>query len=48
MADDLSGPYDVVVDGRRLSWHEFGRLLEPFEGWEFRLTFESAEDEDDP
>ena len=32
-------PYDVVVDGRRLSWEEFGRALEPFEGWEFRLSF---------
>jgi hypothetical protein len=33
------GPYDVVVDGRRLGWEEFGRALEPFEGWEFRLSF---------
>jgi hypothetical protein len=46
--DDLRGrlvwnedvePYDVVVDGRRLTWDEFGRALEPFEGWEFRLSF---------
>ncbi len=46
--DDLHGrlvwnedgqPYDVVVDGRRLGWEEFGRALEPFEGWEFRLSF---------
>jgi len=46
--DDLLGrlvwneggePYDVVVDGRHLSWEEFGRALEPFEGWEFRLSF---------
>lgn len=46
--DDLRGrlvwnedgePYDVVVDGRRLGWEEFGRALEPFEGWEFRLSF---------
>jgi hypothetical protein len=28
-----------VVDGRRLGWEEFGRALEPFEGWEFRLSF---------
>ena len=32
-------PYGVVVDGRFLSWEEFGRALEPFEGWEFRLGF---------
>ncbi len=46
--DDLRGrlvwnedgePYDVVVDGRRLGWEEFGRALGPFEGWEFRLSF---------
>lgn len=40
-------PYDVVVDGRRLSWAEFGRALEPFEGWEFRLTFEEIEPVED-
>jgi len=33
------GPrYDVVVDGRRLGWEEFGAVLEPFEGWTFRLS----------
>ena len=40
-----AGPYDVVVDGRRLTWEELGRALEPFEGWEFRLSFR-AEDVD--
>ncbi len=35
--------YDVIVDGRRLSWSEFGRALEPFEGWEFRLAFQDKE-----
>jgi len=33
-------PYDVVVDGRTLSWEELGRALEPFEGWRFRLVIE--------
>jgi hypothetical protein len=33
------GPgYDVVVDGRRLGWEEFGAVPEPFEGWTFRLS----------
>ena len=33
------GPgYDVVVDGRRLTWEEFGSALEPFEGSTFRLS----------
>ena len=36
-------PYDVIVDGRRLTWTEFGRALEPFEGWEFQLAFEGTE-----
>ena len=30
---------DVVVDGRRLSWVEFGRAVASFEGWWFRLGF---------
>ncbi len=56
--DDLTGrlvwrddgqPYGVVVDGRHLSWDEFGRALEPFEGWEFRLSFgEGLSDDQDP
>lgn len=36
-------PYDVVADGRRLSWEELGRALEPFEGWEFTLSFEGTD-----
>lgn len=34
------GPYDVVVDGRTLTWGEFGHALEPYEGWRFRLVME--------
>lgn len=54
--DDLTGrlvwcedgePYGVVVDGRHLSWEEFGRTLEPFEGWEFRLSFGDGPGEDE-
>ncbi len=54
--DDLTGrlvwredgkPYGVVVDGRSLSWEEFGRALEPFEGWEFRLAFDDGPDDDE-
>src|SRR5438067_572345 len=33
-------PYNVVVDGRTLTWDELGVALEPFEGWHFRLTIE--------
>jgi len=54
--DDLTGrlvwcedgeSYGVVVDGRQLSWEEFGRTLEPFEGWEFRLSFRDRLGEDE-
>lgn len=34
-------PYElprVVIDGRPLSWEEFGELLSPTTGWSFRLT----------
>lgn len=40
--DELPG-YDVVVDGRRLSWEEFGATLEPFEGWAFRLSMHDVD-----
>lgn len=35
--------YDVVVDGRRLTWEDLGRALEPFEGWQFRLSFRATD-----
>ncbi|HWC12625.1 MAG TPA: hypothetical protein VG455_15555 [Acidimicrobiales bacterium] len=37
---ELGEPYDVVVDGRIMSWGDLGRALEPFEGWRFRLVIE--------
>lgn len=37
--------YDVVVDGHAMSWEEFGRTLEPFEGMTFRLVVEDGIDE---
>jgi len=44
-----AGPYDVIVDGRRLTWGELGRALAPFEGWWFRLTvFDGSPGCDDP
>jgi len=35
--------YDVIVDGRRLGWDEFGGVLEPFEGYEFELRIVDME-----
>jgi hypothetical protein len=42
---ELGGPYDVVVDGRTLTWEELGRALEPYEGWRFRLVLEDRCDD---
>jgi hypothetical protein len=35
--------YAVAVDGRTLSW-EFGRTLESYEGWRFRLVVDDIDD----
>jgi hypothetical protein len=40
------GPYDVVVDGRTLTWEELGIALEPYEGCRFRLVIEGTVIED--
>jgi hypothetical protein len=44
--NETGKPFDAVVDGRRLSWEELGRALEPFEGWRFTLSFEDTDDVD--
>lgn len=36
---DGGPPFEVLLDGSRLSWEEFGRTLEPFEGWDFEFRF---------
>ena len=33
-------PFDVVIDGRTLSWEQFGMALGSYEGWNFRLMIE--------
>ena len=35
-------PFDVVVDGRTLTWEEFGVALGSYEGWNFRLLIEDS------
>ena len=37
---DNGKPYNVVVDGRTMSWEQLGMALEPYEGWGFRLVIE--------
>lgn len=48
ISSDLSGPGDVplvVVDGKEISWDDFGRMLLAFEGWQFRLDIADRADE---
>lgn len=33
-------PFDVVIDGRTLTWEQFGEALSAYEGWHFRLRIE--------
>jgi hypothetical protein len=33
--------YDVVIDGRRLTWEEFGQAVGSFEGWGFKLSIDT-------
>ncbi len=35
----------IVVDGREISWEEFGRMLMTFEGWQFKLEIFDPSDE---
>lgn len=35
----------VVIDGREISWVEFGRMVATFEGWQFKLEFRDRSDE---
>ncbi len=37
--------YDVVIDGRTLTWEELGYALESYEGWTLRITIESSIDD---
>jgi len=35
----------MIVDGREISWDEFGRMLSSYEGWQFRLELVDKSDE---
>jgi hypothetical protein len=35
----------LVIDGQEVSWHELGRMLMTFEGWQFRLAIFDRSDE---
>ena len=35
----------LVIDGREVTWEEFGRMLMTFEGWQFKLELFDRSDE---
>ena len=35
----------LVIDGKELSWEEFGRMLTTFEGWQFRMEISDRSEE---
>lgn len=35
----------LIIDGREVSWDEFGRMVAAFEGWQFRMEFVDRSDE---
>ena len=35
----------LVIDGRDVSWEQFGRMLMTFEGWQFRLEIRDRSEE---
>ncbi len=37
---DNGEPYNVVIDGRMMTWEELAMALESYEGWGFRLVIE--------
>ena len=35
----------LVIDGREVSWEQFGRMLMTFEGWQFKLEIKDRSEE---
>ena len=46
--EEAGWPYDVVVDGRTLTWDQLGAALEPYEGFRFRLVISDRLDDARP
>ena len=43
--DGPGEPPCLVIDGRELTWDDFGRLLSSYEGWQFKLEIRDRTDE---
>lgn len=35
----------LVIDGREVTWEQFGRMLMTFEGWQFKMELLDRSDE---
>ena len=35
----------LMIDGREISWEQFGRMLMSFEGWQFKLEIRDRSEE---
>jgi hypothetical protein len=35
----------LAIDGREISWEQFGHMLMTFEGWQFKLTISDKSEE---
>ena len=35
----------LTIDGREITWDEFGRMLMSFEGWQFKLNLADKSEE---
>jgi hypothetical protein len=35
----------LIIDGRKITWEEFGRMLMSFEGWQFKLEIRDISEE---
>lgn len=42
--EDYSAP-SFVIDGKEVSWQEFGHMLSSFEGWQFKLEIRDRSEE---
>jgi hypothetical protein len=44
MSEDERTPL-LVIDGREITWEQFGKMLMTFEGWQFKLELLDRSDE---
>jgi hypothetical protein len=44
MSEDERTPL-LVIDGREITWEQFGKMLMTFEGWQFKLQLLDRSDE---